>query len=76
MRMSRRRFLRADTAAALGSLLAAACDLRPPSTPPEEASGTTTAVPPRPHEGARRREANPPRTVQVLVAWSEWLDAS
>ena len=71
MRMSRRRFLR-GTAAALGSLLAAACDLWPPNTPPEEAPGTATAVPPRPPEGVPAR-ASPPQKVQVLT-WSEWLE--
>ena len=73
MRMTRRRFL-GRSAAALGGLLAAACDLRPPSTPQLEAPGAPTAVPPRPQGGAPTR-ANPPRTVQVLVAWPDWLDA-
>ena len=72
-RMTRRRFLE-RSAAALGSLLAAACDLRPGNTSPEEASGAATAVPPRPPGGVPAR-ANPPRTVQVLVTWPEWLDA-
>ena len=52
VQMSRRRFL-SGSAAALGSLLAAACDLRPPTGAP------TTTI--------------PPRTVQVLVAWPDWL---
>ena len=69
MRMSRRRFLR-GTAAAMGSLLAAACDLRLPSTAPVEAPGAATAVPPRPQGGVPAR-ATPPRTVQVLT-WSDW----
>ena len=71
MSMTRRRFLR-SAAAALGSLLAAACDLLPPSTTPEETSGPATPVPPRPREQAPTK-ANPPRTVQVLVAWPDWL---
>ena len=69
MRMSRRRFLR-GTAAAMGSLLAAACDLRLPSTAPVEAPGAATAVPPRPQGGVPAR-ANPPRTIQVLT-WADW----
>ncbi len=73
MRMSRRRFLR-GTAAALGSLLAAACDLRLPSRPQVEAPGAASPAPPRPPTGAPTTTV-PPRTVQVLVTWSEWLDA-
>ncbi|MDE2994991.1 MAG: extracellular solute-binding protein [Chloroflexota bacterium] len=71
MSMTRRRFLR-SAATALGSLLAAACDLPPPSTTPEETSGAATPAPPRPQEQAPTK-ANPPRTVQVLVASPEWL---
>ena len=71
MSMTRRRFLR-SAATALGSLLAAACDLRPPSTTPEETSGPATPALPRPQEEAPTK-ANPPRTVQVLT-WSEWLE--
>ena len=71
VRMSRRRFL-GTSVAALGGLLAAACDLRPPSTPPEEAPSAAPAVPPRPPEGVPAR-AKPPQTVQVLT-WSEWLE--
>ena len=73
VRMSRRRFL-GKSVAALGSLLAAACDLRPASTPQSESLGTATAVPPRPQEVVPARAA-PPQTVRVLVIWSEWLDA-
>lgn len=72
MSMTRRRFLR-SAAAALGSLLAAACDLLPPSTTPEETSGPATPAPPRKQEQAPTR-ANPPQKVQVLT-WSEWLEA-
>ncbi len=72
MSMTRRRFLH-SAATALGSLLAAACDLRPPSTTPEETSGPATPAPPRPQEQAPTK-ANPPRTVQVLVDWPEWLE--
>ena len=43
MPFTRRRFLN-RSAAALGSLLAAACDLWPPNTPEEEVSGTATPV--------------------------------
>ncbi len=71
VRMSRRRFL-GRSAAALGSLLAAACDLQPLGTSEGESPGAATAVSPRPQEGAPAR-ANPPRTVQVLT-WSEWLE--
>ena len=71
MRMTRRRFLR-SAATALGSLVAAACNLRPPSTTPEETSGPATPVPPRPQEQAPPK-ANPQRTVQVLT-WSDWLE--
>ena len=73
VRMSRRHFL-GKSAVVLGGLLAAACDLWPPSTPSEEASGAVTAVPPRPPTGAPTTTV-PPRTVQMLVTWSEWLDA-
>ena len=71
MSMTRRRFLR-SAATALGGLLAAACDLRPPSATPEETSVPATSVPPRPQEQAPTK-ANPPRTVQVLVPWPDWL---
>ena len=72
MSMTRRRFLR-SAATALGSLLAAACDLRPPSTTPDETSGPATPAPPRPQEEAPTK-ANPPQKVQVLVDWPEWLE--
>ncbi len=72
VRMSRRRFV-GKSVAALGGLVAAACDLRPPSTPESEALGTATAVPPRPQEVVPAR-ATPPQKVQVLVIWSEWLE--
>ena len=72
MRMTRQRFLH-SAATALGSLVAAACDLRPPSTTPEETSGPATPAPPRPQEQAPTK-ANPPRTIQVLVAWPDWLE--
>lgn len=71
MSMTRRRFLH-GTATALGSLLAAACDLRPPSTTPEETSGPATPAPPRKQEQAPTK-ANPPQKVQVLT-WSDWLE--
>ena len=71
VRMSRRRFL-GTSVAALSGLLAAACDLRPSSTPPEETPSAAPAVPPRPPEGVPAR-AKPPQKVQVLT-WSEWLD--
>ncbi len=63
-RMSRRRFV-GRSAAALGGLLAAACDLRPPVAAPDGAA----AEPPPPPRGVPAR-ANPPRTVQVLT-WDE-----
>ncbi|MDE2993821.1 MAG: extracellular solute-binding protein [Chloroflexota bacterium] len=70
-RISRQRFLRGAAAAACG-LLAAACDLRPSSTPQLEVPGAATAVPPRP-PGGMPAQASPPRTVQVLT-WSDWLE--
>lgn len=71
VRMSRRRLLR-GTAAALGGVLAAACELRAPDTSPGETPGVATAVPPRPLEGVHA-PAKPPQKVQVLT-WSEWLE--
>ena len=71
VRMSRRRFV-GRTAAVLGSLLAAACDLRPLGTSEGETPSAAPAVPPRLPEGVPER-ANPPRTVQVLTraSWRE-----
>ncbi len=69
--MSRRYFL-GKSAVVLGGLLAAACNLQPPSTTPEEVPSAVKARPPRPQGGVPAR-ATPPRTVQVLI-WSDWSE--
>ncbi len=71
VRMSRRRFV-GRAAAALGGILAAACDLRLPSTASVEAPDSAKAEPLPTPRGVPAR-ATPPRTVQVL-AWPLWLE--
>ncbi len=71
MRMSRRRFV-GRSATVLGGLLAAACDLRPTSTPQQDAPEVATAGPSRPPGGVPAR-ATQPRTVQVLTE-ATWLE--
>ena len=72
IRFARRRYL-TRSVAALGGVLGAACDLRPPSRPQVEAPGAASPATPRPPTGAPTTTV-PPRTVQVLVAWPDWLE--